>query len=61
MRVQRMEVSEDVLSAVQTIVEHFRRSDDALIDDWIERDLPILEAWLVELGLLSPPDIEEPA
>jgi hypothetical protein len=51
----RMEVSEDVLAAIKTIVEHFHRSDDALIDDFIVRDLPVLEAWLKELGLLSPP------
>jgi hypothetical protein len=59
----QIEVSDDVLAAVKTIVAHFHRSDDALIDDFIMRDLPVLEAWLAELGLLPPlPDIEdEPA
>jgi hypothetical protein len=58
--IMQIEVPENVLSAVQTIVAHFHRSDDALIDDFIVRDLPVLEAWLKELGRLSPSDIEAP-
>jgi hypothetical protein len=53
------EIPDDVLAAIKAVVEWYRGSDGP--DDIICNDLPVLEAWLVGLGLLSPRDTEEPA
>jgi hypothetical protein len=53
MRVQRMEVSDDVLAAIIAVVEYWRSSDPDDID-LVFNHLPVVEAWLVELGLWSP-------
>jgi hypothetical protein len=60
MSMQRIEISEDVLMAIRAVVEYWR-STDPDHEDIIINDLPVLYAWLEGLGLLSPPDTEEPA
>jgi hypothetical protein len=54
----RMEVSEDVLRAIRSVVEYWRSTepDDENI---IVNDLPVIEAWLVGLGRLADEQILE--
>jgi hypothetical protein len=49
----RMEVSEDVLAAIKAVAEWCRGCDGP--DEIIEHDLPVIDVWLVGLGLLPPP------
>jgi hypothetical protein len=60
MGMQRIEISEDVLTAIKELVEHWH-STDPDDEDIVVNHLPVVEAWLVELGLLSPsaPAIED--
>jgi hypothetical protein len=60
MRVQRIEISDDVLAAIRAVVEWYRGCDGP--DDIIVNDLPVIDGWLTELGLIPPRDTEdEPA
>jgi hypothetical protein len=61
MSVQRIEVPENVLAAIKAVVEYNYYSTTGDDTSIIVNDLPVIHAWLTELGLLSPPDIEEPA
>jgi hypothetical protein len=55
MSAQRIEVPENVLAAIRAVVEYWR-STDPDDEDIIINDLPVIYAWLEELGLLSPTD-----
>jgi hypothetical protein len=56
----KMEISEDVLTAIRSVVEYNYYSTSGDDTHIIVNDLPVLYAWLEELGLLSPLDTEEP-
>ena len=58
MSMQKIEISENVLMAIRAVVEYWR-STDPDDEDIIINDLPVIHAWLTELGLLSPPDTED--
>jgi hypothetical protein len=55
MSARRIEVPENVLAAIRAVVEYWR-STDPDDEDIISNDLPVIYAWLEELGLLSPTD-----
>jgi hypothetical protein len=57
----RIEISDDVLRAITAVVEYNYYSTTGDDTSIIINDLPVIHAWLEGLGLLSPPDIEEPA
>jgi hypothetical protein len=59
MRVRKIEVSDDVLAAIKAVVEYNYYSTTGDDTPIIINDLPVIHAWLTELGLLSPPDTEE--
>jgi hypothetical protein len=60
MSVQRIEIPEDVLTAIKAVVEWWG-STDPDDEDFVINHLPVLTDWLEGLGLLSPPDTEGPA
>jgi hypothetical protein len=57
MSAQRIEVPENVLAAIRAVVEYWR-STDPDDEDIIINDLPVIYAWLEELGMLSPTAIK---
>jgi hypothetical protein len=46
------EIPEEVMEAVKAVVEWSRGDDDPL--GILESDIPVLDNWLVELGVLPP-------
>jgi hypothetical protein len=51
------EIPESVLDAIKAVVSWARGCDGP--DGILERDIPVLEAWLVKRGLLPPISAEE--
>jgi hypothetical protein len=47
-----MEIPDSVLDAITAVVYWARSSDDP--DDILEYDIPLLDDWIVKLGLLPP-------
>ena len=49
-----MEIPDSVLDAITAVVYWARSSDDD--NDILSYDIPLLDAWVVKLGLLPPAD-----
>jgi hypothetical protein len=60
MSAQKIEVPGNVLQAIKKVVEYNYYSTTGDDTDIIINDLPVIHAWLTELGLLPPLDTEEP-
>jgi hypothetical protein len=58
MEMKEMKVSEDVLTAIQHVVMWAHGCEDpgdVTFDDVMVNDVPVLEEWLKQLGLLTTP------
>ena len=61
MSTQKVEIPPDVLAAIIAVVQHNYHSTSGDDTDILVNDLPVIHAWLVQLGLLPALDTEEPA
>jgi hypothetical protein len=54
-KIMTTEIPEDVLAAIKAVVDWSHGCDGP--DEILEHDIPILDAGLVKIGLLLPPDL----